>query len=62
MDLALEAVGRDKTVGAAIDCVRKGGRVTLIGNIQPEVRLPLQKVVTRQIRLQGSAASGGRVP
>jgi L-iditol 2-dehydrogenase len=62
VDLALEAVGRDETVSAAIDCVRKGGRVTLIGNIQPEVRLPLQKVVTRQIRLQGSAASAGEYP
>lgn len=62
VDLALEAVGRDETVRAAIDCVRKGGRVTLIGNIQPEVRLPLQKVVTRQIRLQGSAASAGEYP
>ncbi len=62
VDLALEAVGREETVLAAIDCVRKGGRVTLIGNIQPEVRLPLQKVVTRQIRLQGSAASAGEYP
>lgn len=62
VDLVLEAVGREETVLAAIDAVRKGGRVTLIGNIQPEVRLPLQKVVTRQIRLQGSAASAGEYP
>ena len=47
---------------AAIDCTRKGGTVTLIGNIQPEVTLPLQKVVTRQIRLQGSCASAGEYP
>lgn len=33
--------------------------MTLIGNIAPEVTLPLQKVVTRQIRLQGTAASAG---
>ena len=45
-----------------IDCVRKGGTVTLIGNITPEVTLPLQKVVTRQIRLQGSCASAGEYP
>ena len=62
VDLALEAVGREETVRAAVEAVRKGGRVTLIGNIQPEVRLPLQKVVTRQIRLQGSAASAGEYP
>ncbi|SEG30651.1 L-iditol 2-dehydrogenase [Bryocella elongata] len=62
VDLALEAVGREETVRAAIDAVRKGGRVTLIGNIQPTISLPLQKVVTRQIRLQGSAASAGEYP
>jgi L-iditol 2-dehydrogenase len=59
VDVAFEAVGRNETVGAAIDCVRKGGTVTLIGNITPEVTLPLQKVVTREIRLQGSCAIAG---
>ena len=62
VDLALEAVGRNETVGAAIDCVRKGGTVTLIGNIAKEVNLPLQKVVTREIRLQGSCSSAGEYP
>jgi L-iditol 2-dehydrogenase len=42
--------------------VRKGGTVTLIGNIEPEVALPLQKVVSREIRLQGTAASAGEFP
>jgi len=36
--------------------------VTLVGNLSPEVRLPLQKVVTRQLRLQGSCASAGEYP
>jgi L-iditol 2-dehydrogenase len=62
VDLAYEAVGRSETVNGAIDCTRKGGTVTLIGNIQPEVTLPLQKVVTRQLRLQGSCASAGEYP
>ncbi|MGB0124129.1 MAG: galactitol-1-phosphate 5-dehydrogenase [Silvibacterium sp.] len=62
VDLALEAVGRTETVAAAIDCTRKGGTVTLIGNIAPEVSLPLQKVATRQLRLQGSCASAGEYP
>jgi L-iditol 2-dehydrogenase len=62
VDLAFEAVGRNETVAAAIDCTRKGGTVTLVGNIQPEVTLPLQKVVSRQIRLQGSCASAGEYP
>ncbi|HTW62045.1 MAG TPA: galactitol-1-phosphate 5-dehydrogenase [Terracidiphilus sp.] len=62
VDLALEAVGRSETVSSAIDCTRKGGTVTLVGNIQPVVELPLQKVVSRQIRLQGSCASAGEYP
>ena len=62
VDVALEAVGRNETVAAAIDGVRKGGGVVLVGNIAANVNLPLQKVVTRQIRLQGSCASAGEYP
>jgi L-iditol 2-dehydrogenase len=61
-DVIFDAVGRAKTVQESIDSVRKGGTVTLIGNITPEVSLPLQKVVSRQIRLQGTAASSGEYP
>jgi L-iditol 2-dehydrogenase len=62
MDVAIEAVGINATVTAAIDCVRKGGNVVLVGNVTPQVTLPLQKVVSRQIRLQGSCASSGEYP
>jgi L-iditol 2-dehydrogenase len=62
IDLVLEAVGRSETVAAAVDAVRKGGTVTLVGNITPQVMLPLQKLVSRQIRLQGSCASSGEYP
>jgi len=62
VDVVIEAVGRNETVKASIDSVRKGGTVVLVGNISPEVTLPLQKVVTRQIRLQGSCASAGEYP
>ena len=43
----------------AIEAVRKGGAVTLIGNVSPIAEIPLQSVVSRQIRLQGSCASSG---
>ena len=62
MDLVLEAVGREETIATGIDCVRKGGTVTLVGNLSPQIVLPLQKVVSRQIRLQGSCASAGEYP
>ncbi|HMF79561.1 MAG TPA: galactitol-1-phosphate 5-dehydrogenase [Bryobacteraceae bacterium] len=62
VDVALEAVGSTPTIKTAIESVRKGGTVTLIGNVTPTAEIPLQIVVSRQIRLQGSAASSGEYP
>jgi L-iditol 2-dehydrogenase len=62
VDHVFEAVGIGATVATAVAAVRKGGAVTLVGNIAAQVQLPLQSVVTRQIRLQGSAASAGEYP
>ena len=62
VDLVVEAVGRNETVSTAVDAVQKGGTIVLVGNIAPEITLPLQKIVTRQIRLQGSCASAGEYP
>jgi L-iditol 2-dehydrogenase len=62
VDVAMEAVGVQATVALAISSVRKGGTVVLVGNVSPEVTIPLQTVVTRQLRLQGSCASAGEYP
>ncbi len=61
-DIAIECVGATDPVRTAIAAVRKGGAVTLVGNVAPDIDLPLQSVVTRQIRLQGSCASNGEYP
>ena len=61
-DVAFECVGYGAPVVSAIMSVRKGGTVTLVGNLQPNIEIPLQYVVTRQIRLQGSCASNGEYP
>jgi L-iditol 2-dehydrogenase len=61
-DVAFEAVGIEATVRGAILAVRKGGSVTLVGNLAADVSFPLQAVVTRQIRVQGSCASSGEYP
>ena len=61
-DLVLEAVGAAASVETAIHAVTRGGTVVLVGNVSPAVELPLQTVVTRQIRLQGSCASAGCYP
>jgi len=61
-DVVLECVGATDPVRTAIAAARKGGAVTLVGNVAPEVNFPLQSVVGRQIRVQGSCASNGEYP
>jgi L-iditol 2-dehydrogenase len=61
-DIAIECVGATDPIRTAIGSVRKGGAATLVGNLAPSIDLPLQTVVTRQIRLQGSCASNGEYP
>ncbi|HBY60985.1 MAG TPA: galactitol-1-phosphate 5-dehydrogenase, partial [Solibacterales bacterium] len=61
-EIAMEVVGATEPIKTALDSVRKGGTVTLVGNITPKIELALQSVVTRQIRLQGSCASSGEYP
>ncbi|MCA9058044.1 MAG: galactitol-1-phosphate 5-dehydrogenase [Planctomycetaceae bacterium] len=61
-DVALEVVGMTETVRSAISCLRKGGSVTFVGNLSPDVNFPLQSVVTREISVYGSCASRGEYP
>nr|WP_319474059.1 alcohol dehydrogenase catalytic domain-containing protein [uncultured Sphaerochaeta sp.] len=60
--LVFEAVGATAPVQTALSLVKKGGEVVLVGNITPEIKIPLQNVVTRQIRLQGTCAINGEYP
>ncbi|MFO7668638.1 MAG: galactitol-1-phosphate 5-dehydrogenase [Bacteroidales bacterium] len=61
-DIAFEVVGITAAVKTAIEVVRKGGTVTLVGNLSPHVEMPLQAIVTRQLRLQGSCSICGEYP
>ena len=61
-DVAVEAVGLPATVRIAVESVRKGGALALVGNVSPEVALPLLSVVVREISLFGSCASNGEYP
>jgi L-iditol 2-dehydrogenase len=61
-DAAFEAVGVEATVQTAIAAVRRGGTVTLVGNLSATVPVPLQAIVTRELRLQGSCAIAGEYP
>lgn len=61
-DRSFEAVGAAAPIKTAIDLTRKGGSVTLIGNLSRQADIPLQSVVTRQIALLGSCATSGEYP
>jgi L-iditol 2-dehydrogenase len=60
--LAVEVVGNTAAVNTAISSLRKGGSLTIIGNLSPTVEFPLQEVVTRQISVNGSCSSCGEYP
>ena len=62
VDIAFEVVGITHTLNLAIESLRKGGTLTLVGNISPSVEIPLQSIVTREISLIGSCASCGEYP
>jgi len=61
-DVAFEVVGISDTIQMAIGSLRKGGSLTLVGNIMPEAILPLQAAVTRELTIKGSCASQGEYP
>ena len=61
-DVALEVVGIGMAINSAAASLRKGGSLTLVGNLQPSAEIPLQAVVTRQLTLAGSCASCGEYP
>lgn len=61
-DIAVEVVGATVTIQTAINALRKGGHLTLVGNLSPNIELPLQSVVTRELSVSGSCASAGEYP
>lgn len=61
-DVGLEVVGTTQTIQSTIDSVKRGGSITLVGNLSPKIDLPLQAVVTRELTIYGSCASNGEYP
>jgi L-iditol 2-dehydrogenase len=61
-DIALEVVGLTPSVKTAVMSLRKGGSLTVVGNLSPTIELPLQATVTRQLTIKGSCANSGEVP
>ena len=61
-ELAVEVVGNTPAVNTAINSLRKGGSLTIVGNLAPTVEFPQQEVVTREISINGSCSSCGEYP
>ena len=62
VDIAVEVVGATPTLQTAIDVTRRGGSVTLVGNLAPKVEFAMQAAVTRELTLYGSCASNSEFP
>jgi L-iditol 2-dehydrogenase len=61
-NIAIEVVGNSAALNSAIASLRKGGALTIVGNLAATVDFPLQEVVTRQISVTGSCSSCGEYP
>ena len=61
-DAAFEVVGASTTLAIAVEALRKGGALAMVGNVSPTADLPLQAAVTRELTLVGSCASAGEYP
>jgi len=61
-DIAMEVVGNTAAVNTALSSLKKGGALTMVGNLAATVDFPLQEVVTRQISVTGSCSSCGEYP
>jgi L-iditol 2-dehydrogenase len=61
-DVALEAVGIAPTVRIAMECLRAGGQLTLVGLLAPKVDFAIQTAVVRELTVSGSYCSQGEYP
>jgi threonine dehydrogenase-like Zn-dependent dehydrogenase len=58
-DVTFEAAGMGESVNISVEITRKGGTVVLIGNTSQVIEFPLQKVVTKELKVLGSCAIRG---
>ncbi len=59
IDFVFEAAGNESSINTGIDICKRNGNMILVGNSSPVVSVPLQKIVTKQIHINGSCASSG---
>ena len=61
-DIVYDAVGSQSSFARAMELVRKGGRIMVIGNHARIIDFPLQRCITEQIDVQFSYSSAGEYP
>jgi 6-hydroxycyclohex-1-ene-1-carbonyl-CoA dehydrogenase len=54
VDIAFECIGRLPTIRTALDSVRRGGRMVVVGYCAEEVPLPVAKIMYYEIEVLGS--------
>lgn len=62
VDICFEAVGLGVTVQLAIQSLHHGGTAVQVGNIAPSAEIPLQEIVSQEVKFIGSYASAGEYP
>ena len=61
-DMVYDAVGSQSSFARAMELVRKGGRIMVIGNHARTIDFPLQRCITEQVDVQFSYSSAGEYP
>lgn len=61
-DVVMEVVGTAKATETALLSARAGGTVTLVGNFEQRMELPIQKAVVRELTLIGTLGENGEYP
>ena len=59
VDVAIEAVGFGKTFRQAVSNAKMGGWVIAVGNVDKEIQIDLQDLISRELTFAGSYASAG---
>ena len=59
VDAVIDAVGIEATARQAVELVRPGGQVTLVGNTGSRLELDIQDLVGREVTVRGSYGSNG---
>ena len=54
VDVSFEAVGAESSVHTAMSCLKKGGTSVWIGNNIREIKIDMQQIVTRELRVLGN--------